>query len=90
MAMDEAVRSYLAEIGRRGGRRSRRSLDPATARQMVRLREARRAFLRFHGRCFWSSPRDYRVTTADIPWVARRLMADGGREGWRIGARLCR
>jgi hypothetical protein len=84
------VRAYLAEIGRRGGRRSRRALAPETARQMVRLREARRAFSRFHARCFWSSPPTYVVTATDIPWVARQLMRHGGREGWQIGARLCR
>ena len=88
--MKDPVRAYLAEIGRRGGRRSRRVLEPDTARQMVRLREARRAFLRFHASCFWSSPPDYLVTEADLDWVARRLMTFGGREGWRLGARLCR
>jgi hypothetical protein len=86
----DPVRRYLAEIGRRGGLRSRRRLDPETAREMVRLREARRAFRRFHTRCFWSSPPDYVVTQPDIPWVARRLMTFGGRDGWRLGARLCR
>ena len=88
--MTPEVRSYLAEIGRRGGRRSRRVLNPDTARQMVRLREARRAFGRFHAACFWSSPRSYVVTADDIPWVARQLMTYGGREGWRLGGRLCR
>ena len=88
--MTPEIRAYLAELGRRGGRRSRRTLDPETARRMVRVREARRAFKRFHGRCFWSSPADYVVTEQDIPWVARHLMTFGGREGWRIGARLCR
>ena len=37
------VRQYLAEIGRRGGIRSRRLLEPETARRMVHIREARRA-----------------------------------------------
>lgn len=86
--MDD-VRKYLAEIGRRGGRRSRRTLDPETARHMVRIREARRAFARFHARCFWSSPADYVVTPGDIPWVAKQLILYGGHEGWRIGKRLC-
>ena len=36
------VTQYLAEIGRRGGIRSRRSLEPDTARRMVQIREARR------------------------------------------------
>ncbi|MCL4821198.1 MAG: hypothetical protein KJ067_18840 [Vicinamibacteria bacterium] len=86
----DSVSRYLAEIGRRGGQRSRRALDPATARRMVLVREARRAFRRFHARCFWSSPADYRVTEADLPWVAERLRTFGGREGWQIGAKLCR
>jgi hypothetical protein len=37
------LQKYLAEIGRRGGTRSRRTLDPDTARRMVEIREARRA-----------------------------------------------
>ena len=40
------VKRYLAEIGRRGGIRSRRSLDSITARRMVAIREARRTALR--------------------------------------------
>lgn len=85
-----AVRAYLAHIGRRGGQKSRRRLDPATAREMVRLREARRAFRQFHAQCFWSSSPDYIVTARDVPWVAERLMTFGGRRGWEVGARLCR
>jgi hypothetical protein len=37
------IRRYLAEIGRRGGTKSRRTLDPETARAMVRARELSRA-----------------------------------------------
>ena len=37
------IRKYFAEIGRRGGIRSRRTLDAEMARHMVRIREARRA-----------------------------------------------
>jgi hypothetical protein len=37
-----SVSRYLAEIGRRGGIRSRRVLEPKTARRMVEIREARR------------------------------------------------
>ncbi|MBF0244806.1 MAG: hypothetical protein HQL31_05990 [Planctomycetes bacterium] len=87
--MKSAVREYLAKIGRLGGSRSRRALSPEAARQMVRIREARRAFRIFHTRCFWSSPENYRVTLEDIPWVAKRLMTHGGREGWIAGAKLC-
>jgi hypothetical protein len=44
-----SIRKYLAEIGRRGGIRSRRELDPETARRMVAIREARRAARRLDG-----------------------------------------
>jgi hypothetical protein len=87
--MDRRIKKYLAAIGRRGGRKSRRELTPEAARDMVRVREARRAFRRFHESCFWSSPPDYRVTLVDLPWVAEQLRTYGGREGWRIGNRLC-
>jgi hypothetical protein len=87
--MDENVREYLAEIGRRGGRRSRRTLDPDTARAMVRVREARRAYKRFHSRCFWSSPPDLEIGADDVPWVADTLMKHGDREAWVVGRRLC-
>lgn len=88
--MDESVRAYLADIGRRGGRKSRRDLDPETARAMVRVREARRAYRRFHAGCFWSYDPEYTVTVADLPWVADRLRRHGGREAWEVAARLCR
>lgn len=88
--MDAAVRAYLSEIGRRGGRKSRRRLDPETARDMVRLRDARRAYRRFHAQCFWSCDPDYAVTLDDVPWIAEQLMTFGGRAGWDLGARLCR
>lgn len=87
--MDENVREYLAEIGRRGGRRSRRTLDPETARAMVRVREARRAYKRFHSRCFWSSPPDLEIGADDVAWVADTLMKHGDREAWIVGRRLC-
>ncbi len=37
-----SVREYLAEFGRPGGANCRRTLDPKTARDMVRVRGARR------------------------------------------------
>ena len=84
------VREYLAEIGRRGGRKSRRVLDSETARDMVRVREARRAFRRYRVQCFWSSPPDLEITLEDVPWVAEQLMRHGDRQAWRIGVGLCR
>lgn len=88
--MDRRVKNYLQLIGRRGGRASRRKLSAEQARTMVKVREARRAFRRFHTQCFWSFDPDYVVTAKDIPWVARQLMEHGGREGWELGAKLCR
>jgi len=46
------VRAYLAAIGRKGGTKSRRHLPSATARDMVRVREARKIFREFHAQCF--------------------------------------
>jgi hypothetical protein len=40
------VREYLAEIGKRGGLASRRALTKSHARQMVAIREMKRAALR--------------------------------------------
>ena len=57
---------------------------------MVKVREARRAYQRFFTRCFWSFDPNYVVTEKDVPWVASRLMEFGGREGWELGAKLCR
>lgn len=65
-------------------------LDSDTARQMTQVREARRAFRRFHASCFWSYRRDLTITRDDVRWVADQLMKHGDRQAWQIGARLCR
>ncbi len=88
--MHVRTRSYLSEIGSRGGRKSRRRLDPETARAMVRIREAQRAYRRFHTQCFWSYDPSLRVTASDVPWVIDQLQKNGGREAWDVAARLCR
>jgi hypothetical protein len=84
------IKEFLAEIGSRGGRRSRRMLSAEDARAMVRVREARRAFRRFRTLCFWSYRPDLAIGLADVPWVAEQLMKHGNREAWKAGARLCR
>ena len=43
---EKKVRAYLAEIGRRGGIISRRELTKSHSRQMVAIREAKRAALK--------------------------------------------
>jgi len=87
--MDESVRSYLAEIGRKGGRTSRRTLDSKTARDMVRVREARRAYRDYHAACFWSYRPDLSIGLADVEWVAHSLMKHGDRKAWERARRLC-
>ncbi len=88
--MNGEIRRYLAEIGRRGGRKSRRTLDPETARAMVRVREARRAFRKFHAMCFWSYRKDLEIGPADVEWVAETLKKNGDMRAWRMAGRLCR
>ena len=88
--MDKKIRNYFSEIGKRGGQRSRRTLDSKTARIMAKLRDARRAYKRFYSSCFWSFDPEYKITVDDIPWVAEQLMKNGGRAAWDVGARLCR
>ena len=88
--MVNTVRAYLAEIGRRGGRKSRRNLDSETARAMVRVRQARRMYRQFHADCFWSFDPDYRVGLSDVAWVAEQLRKQGGREAWEAARKLCR
>jgi len=88
--MERSVKEYLAEIGRRGGRKSRRILDPETAKEMVRVREARRSYRRFHVECFWSFDPDYRVGSSDVTWVADQLRRHGGRDAWEAAQKLCR
>ena len=90
MIMEDSMRKYFAEIGRRGGQKSRRALDPDTARNMVRVREARRAYRRFRTLCFWSYRPDLTIGMDDVDWVAETLMRNGNREAWKIGRRLCR
>lgn len=88
--MDRALRDHLRRLGREGGRKSRRALSADEARALVRIREAGRAYRQFHTQCFWSFDPKLRITRADVPWVAERLMTFGGSTGLELGARLCR
>jgi len=88
--MIPVLREHLSRLGRKGGRVSRRQLPPDEARALVRIREAGRAYKRFHTQCFWSFDPKLRITRVDVPWVAERLMTFGGPAGFELGARLCR
>ena len=87
--MDDAARRYLAEIGRRGGRASRRALTREQARDMVRVREARKAYKQYYTRCFWSYKRALQIGANDVPWVADRLRRHGDLATWHLATRLC-
>jgi hypothetical protein len=82
--------NFFARIGRTGGIRSRRTLDADTARAMVRVREARRAYKRFYARCFWSYRADLDIGISDVEWVAEQLRRHGNRDAWMVASRLCR
>lgn len=89
MKTSASVREYLARIGQKGGSKSRRSLSSEEARNMVRIRESRRAFRMFHAQCFWHMRDDMNITSADIPEIVRGLRQNGGREGFLLAAKLC-
>jgi hypothetical protein len=57
---------------------------------MVRVREARRAYRRFHARCFWSFDPEYVVGASDVAWVVGQLRKHGGRDAWEVSRKLCR
>ncbi len=87
---DLYIKEYLARIGRKGGAASRRPLSSEEARNMVRIREARRAFRDFHAQCFWYLRPDMKVTLEDLPEIVRGLRQHGGRQGFLRAAKLCR
>jgi hypothetical protein len=57
---EKNVREYLSRIGQRGGLTSRRGLSKSHARQMVAIREMKRAALRTGKPWPPSNPRDRR------------------------------
>ena len=90
MPVETSVSQYLAVIGRKGGKKSRRRLSSDQARDMVRVRELRRAFREYYARCFWYMRPDAHLTLDDLPEVVRGLRKNGGRDGIRRAAKLCR
>lgn len=77
-----------AEAGRLGGQRSRRQLGAESARAMVSVREARKAYRAHYLTCFWWARPDLVIRTGDVAWVADGLRKHGGREAWRVAMRL--
>jgi len=89
-SVSKEVSAYFSALGRKGGTKSRRSLSPEAARDMVRVREARRIFRKYHAHCFWYMRPDLDVNIEDIPELVRGLRQNGGRQGFFIAAKLCR
>ena len=85
----DPVKQYLSEIGRKGGKASRRSLSSSDASNMVRVRELRRAFRKFHSICFWSTAPTFQAGLGDHDWIVQRLRTFGGHEGVRVAEKLC-
>ncbi len=87
--MKDSIHSYLSKIGRKGGLKSRRSLSPAEASEMVKVREAKKAYRLYFHRCFWSYDPDYIVQSKDLKWIAEQLMKNGDQKLWLLGKKLC-
>ncbi len=85
-----SVNAYLAMIGQKGGKKSRRRLSAEDARNMVRVREARRAFRKFYAQCFWYMNKEARITFQDLPEILKGLRQNGGRKGFLLAAKICR
>jgi hypothetical protein len=86
----DPVKAYLKEIGAKGGRKSRRKLDPAQARRMVAVREARRAFRDHYPSIFWSAPENMQVNEALVPYVIDEMKREGNREAYLRAGRIQR
>ncbi len=88
--MHSAITQYLSQIGKKGGEKSRRRLSPQSAKNMVKVREARRAFRKFYTQCFWSFDENYVIRFDDIPWVVEQLRKNGNHLAWKVAQTLCR
>jgi hypothetical protein len=64
--------------------------QPPSLTMSEKLALAQEAFREFHARCFWFMRADAIITAEEIPYLCRRLQADGGREGFMRAAQLCR
>ena len=87
--MNKEIQHYLAHIGRKGGKKSRRALSPQEAKNMVLVREAKRAYKTFYALCFWSFDPNYVIKLEDVSWVADQLRKNGNRKAWEKASYLC-
>jgi len=88
--ISDEVKKYLRGIGAKGGRKSRRRLDPAQARRMVAVREARRAFRDYKTQCFWSFDPAWIIQNEQVPLVIRTLRNEGNAQAFALARRIHR
>lgn len=88
--VSEEVKAYLRGIGAKGGKKSRRKLDPAQARRMVAVREARRAFRENKTQCFWSFNPEWKIEHEQVPLVIRTLRTEGNAKTFALAKRIAK
>lgn len=88
--MKPETRKYLAAIGSRGGKKSRRGLTPEQARRMVAVREAQKAYDTHRHEYFWSSPDGIRIDEESVPFVVKGLMNEGNRAAFELARHIKR
>jgi len=88
-SMDAEIKKYMAKIGKKGGLTSKRKLDSETAKQMVKVRMAKKAYKQFFNECFWSFSPELIITSKDIKWVGSQLLKHGSMKVWDLGTKLC-
>lgn len=79
----------MAQIGSKGGSKSKRKLSAEDARMMVKLREARRAYKKYYAMCFWHMKEDLIPKRKDLSIIAKYLKRYGDRQAYIIGRKLC-
>lgn len=87
--MEQALKRYLSDIGRRGGLKSRRKLSPSEATLMVKIREAKKAFKEYYSLCFWHLKPDLKITRDNLHLIVKGLKNHGDRRAFNIASRLC-
>ncbi len=84
------MKSYLAQMGSIGGKKSRRQLKPEQARRMVAVREAQKAYDAHRHVYFWSSPDGMKIREESVPFVVKGLMSEGNRHAFELARRIQR
>jgi hypothetical protein len=87
--MDQNLKTYFSQIGSKGGKKSKRKLSSEDARNMVILREARKAYRDYYASCFWSYDPNLIVSINDVHWVAEQLQKYGDLTAWKKSKKLC-